>query len=79
MDAFLKIPIWKPGKYSKLIVETTKIHNDKIIFDKYLFFKVLDENKMIFSSYGFAYDLHKLYKNVPGKIKTELMNNITSK
>ena len=79
MDEFVKKPNWKTGLYSKLISETTKIQNEKIVFDKYLFFKTLDENKMVFSSYGFAYDLHKLYRNVPGKEKTDLMNNITSK
>ena len=79
MDDLLKIPIWKPGQYSKLIIETTKVKDDKILFDKYMFLKILDERKMKYSDYGFAYDLHKLYKNISEKVKTELINNITSK
>lgn len=71
MKEYLKIPIWRPGQYSNLISETTELHGETIMFNKKLFVEKMQGNRI--SEHGVAFDLHNLYKHVPGKEKTKAM------
>lgn len=71
MKEYLKKPFWKPGEYKRLILETTKIEDNKLYFDKNLFMSKMEGKKV--SEHGIAYDLHNLYKDIGGRYKTELM------
>lgn len=73
MKEYLKKSFWKPGEYTKLILETTKMEGNKLCFNKKLFMSEMDGKQV--SEHGIAYDLHSLYKNIAGKDKTELMKN----
>ena len=71
MRDYLKTPIWKPGQYSNLILETTQIHGETLIFNKTLFREKTQGQRI--SEHGVAFDLHNLYKHIPGKEKTKAM------
>lgn len=71
MNEYLKNPIWKPGDYTNLILETTKLEGEKLIFLRQEFQKKMVGKKI--SEHGIAFDLHNLYKKVPGKSKSEAL------
>lgn len=71
MKEYLKIPIWQPGQYSKFILETTHLEGEKLHFNKEEFVRKMKGRRI--SEHGVAYDLHNLYKHIPGKEKTSAM------
>jgi hypothetical protein len=75
MKEFKKFPIWKPGRYSEFIKDSLKINDEHFIFEKGKFEQKIKDAGLEYSKYGVAYDLHELYKALPGKIKSQIMNN----
>jgi len=74
MKEYLKKSFWKPGEYTNLILETTRMEGDKLHFDKDLFMSKINGKKV--SEHGIAYDLHILYKEIGGRQKTQLMKKV---
>jgi len=67
-----KQPIWQPGEYNKIILETTTISENKLYVNNEALKERLNKIKRI-SEPGMAYDLHILFRFIPGKEKTRWM------
>jgi hypothetical protein len=75
MLEFKKIPIWKPGKYNRIIEETVASDGFKLNLDKVKMKQRLQELGE-YSLYGLAYDLNNVHDMICGSEKTIVMKEL---
>jgi hypothetical protein len=75
MLEFKKNPVWKPGRYKKILEETLQLTEKKIEFDKVTLMKRLTNQKQ-YSKYGIGYDMHDMHRMIGGSMKTLVMREL---
>ena len=76
MEDYLKRAKWREGDYTSMIKECVENIEGKEKIKTTEFINMLKDRNLGYSSFGYAYDLQKLYPNKSVEYKTEMVRDM---